>query len=116
MASSSSKVWLFRTITVLLPFVILLLLEVVLRGVGFGQSVPLFINNPQAPSYLLPKPDVVSRYFSEPSAGPDVTIETNFFLAEKPKDGLRILYKAVRRQLVSLMALARQLLACWIIG
>lgn len=90
MESSSSKVWLFRTITVLLPFIILLLLELVLRGVGFGQSIPLFINNPQAPSYLLPKPDVVSRYFSEPSAGPDVTIETNFFLAEKPKDGLRL--------------------------
>jgi tetratricopeptide (TPR) repeat protein len=39
---------------------------------------------------LLPRPDVVKRYFPEGSAAPSVTIETNFFLKDKPDDGLRI--------------------------
>ena len=80
----------FYVIAILLPFVLLAGLEGLLRLVGYGQTVPLFITNPQAPEYTLPRPDVVSRYFADPSAGPNVTIETNFFLTEKPQNGLRL--------------------------
>lgn len=90
MQASKSKLWAFRIIAILLPFLILGMLELVLRVGGFGQTSPLFIQNPQAPEYLLPKPDVVNRYFSKPEHGPNVTIETNFFLKQKPENGLRI--------------------------
>lgn len=80
----------FYIIAILLPFGLLLAAELILRVVGFGQSVPLFIDNPQAPSYRLPKPDVVNRYFSDPSRSPNVTIEPNFFLSEKPDNSVRI--------------------------
>lgn len=80
----------FYVIAILLPILFLVSLEGLLRLAGYGQSVPLFIKNPQAPEYTLPKPDVVNRYFSSPNSGPNVTIETNFFLTEKPSDGLRL--------------------------
>ncbi len=89
-AVSRQRIWLFRVIAIILPFMLLAMFEGGLRLVGYGKTVPLFIENPQAPEYMLPKPDVVSRYFANPEDGPNVTIETNFFLKDKPKNGLRI--------------------------
>ncbi|TRY32458.1 SGNH/GDSL hydrolase family protein [Aliiglaciecola sp. M165] len=83
------KVWLFRAIAVFIPFLFFILLELGLRFAGYGQSYPLFIPNPDAPDYLLPRPDIVKRYFPNASDVPSVTIEANFFRAEKPKNGLR---------------------------
>ncbi len=47
------------------------------------------LENPAHPDYLLPRPDILSRYFPDGHA-PRVTMETNFFLKEKPENGLRL--------------------------
>ncbi len=84
------RLWLFRLIAISLPVVFFVLLEAGLRLAGYGKTVPLFIANPAAPDYLLPRPDVVKRYFADEKLAPNVSIETNFFLKQKPADGIRI--------------------------
>lgn len=66
------------------------MLEFTLRLFNYGSDYSLFIQNPDAPGYLLPRPDVVKRYFPKNSNAPEVTIETNFFKKDKPENGIRI--------------------------
>lgn len=80
----------FYVITALIPLSFFVLLEIGLRLVGFGNPAPLFIENPAHPSYQLPRPDVMARYFPENAPKPSVTMEANFILKEKPKNGYRI--------------------------
>ena len=87
------KVRIYQAIALAIPFVFFILFEAGLRFFNYGQVVTLFIENPAAPQYLLPRPDVVKRYFPQGSAAPSVTIETNFFLKDKPKDGIRIIFQ-----------------------
>lgn len=89
MQSSKQKV-VFWLIALALPFLFFILLEVGLRAAGYGHSISLFMENPQAKGYMLPTPDVVKRYFHDDKQAPNVTIETNFFKKHKAKDGLRI--------------------------
>jgi lysophospholipase L1-like esterase len=84
------RVWLFRIIALAIPFLFFILLEFFLRLGGFGRDVPLFIENPANPHYFLPRPDIVKRYFAEGADIPNVTMEANFLLKEKPENGLRI--------------------------
>ncbi len=84
------RVWLFRIIALAIPFLFFILLEVFLRLGDFGRETPLFIENPANPHYILPRPDIVKRYFAEGADIPNVTMEANFLLKEKPKNGLRI--------------------------
>jgi lysophospholipase L1-like esterase len=84
------RVWLFRIIALAIPFLFFILLEVFLRLGGFGREMPLFIENPANPHYILPRPDIVKRYFAEGADIPNVTMEANFLLKEKPENGLRI--------------------------
>ena len=84
------RVWLFRIIALAIPFLFFILLEVFLRLGGFGRDMPLFIENPANPHYILPRPDIVKRYFAEGADIPNVTMEANFLLKEKPENGLRI--------------------------
>ncbi len=84
------KIWAFRLIAVLIPFIVLLLIELSLRLFDYGHDYSLFIENPDASQYLLPRPDIVKRYFPKDSEVPTVTIETNFFRKNKPEDGIRI--------------------------
>ncbi|MCU7554253.1 SGNH/GDSL hydrolase family protein [Alteromonas sp. ASW11-19] len=81
--------WLFRIIALLIPVIALLLLEGGLRLAGFGGKLALFIDNPAHDDYLLPRPDILNRYFPE-EVVPRVTMEANFFLRDKPDNGLRI--------------------------
>ncbi len=90
---TKNKVYL--VITLAIPFAFFALLEGGLRLFDYGREIPLFMDYPAkehatAPQYLLPRPDVVKRYFPEDAVAPTVTIETNFFLKHKPADGLRI--------------------------
>lgn len=80
----------FYVITAFIPLLFFVFLEIGLRLVGFGNSAPLFIENPTHPSYQLPRPDVMSRYFPENAPMPSVTMEANFILKEKPKNGYRV--------------------------
>lgn len=90
-----NKTRVYQLIALAIPFAFFAFLEGGLRFFDYGREIPLFIDYPQvensaAPQYLLPRPDVVKRYFPEGSAAPSVTIETNFFLKHKPDDALRI--------------------------
>ena len=69
---------------------LLLILEGGLRVVGIGQHQPLFIPVNNHPDYLQPNPDVIQRYFASPKLAPNVAIDTQFFLAQKSDDTLRI--------------------------
>lgn len=79
----------FFFIMLAIPVVFFLLLEGALRIAGFGGKLPLFIENPAHTDYLLPRPDILSRYFPEEHV-PRVTMEANFFLKEKPENGFRL--------------------------
>lgn len=83
------KIWLFRIIAISIPFLFFLLIEFGLRFFGYGQVYPLFIDNPLDDQYLLPRPDIVKRYFPNQSDVPSVSIEANFFRKQKPANGLR---------------------------
>jgi len=90
-----NKTRIYQLIAIAIPFLFFAALEGGLRLFDYGREMPLFMDYPAAanstaPQYLLPRPDVVKRYFPEGSAAPSVTIETNFFLKHKPDDALRI--------------------------
>ncbi|HYH79943.1 MAG TPA: tetratricopeptide repeat protein [Longimicrobium sp.] len=73
-----------------LPFLLLGMLELGLRLVGFGRSYPLFVQAP-APGYLLPNAEVARRYFR---AGTIVPIpQADFFRAEKRPGTFRIFFQ-----------------------
>lgn len=83
------KKGIFYLIAVSLPFLFFAILEGGLRIIGYGSAPALFIENPANPNYILPRPDLMSRYFRDPNNRPSVTLEANFLLKEKPADGLR---------------------------
>ena len=84
-----NHIW-FYAIMLLIPALVLFGIEILLRISGFGTHHNLFIPVPNQPAYIQPNPDVIHRYFPSPEAAPNVAIDTQFFLAEKPKDSLRI--------------------------
>lgn len=85
----NNKPW-FWIITISLPLIFFAGLEGALRLSGYGNDYPLFIDNPANSHYLLPRPDVVKRYFAENAEIPSVTMETNFLLKVKPQNGYRL--------------------------
>jgi lysophospholipase L1-like esterase len=83
----------FTLITLLLPFIILLLIEGGLVVANVGHSYPLFIdkaNKDESVKYLQPNPDVIHRYFPEPRFAPNVSPDTVYFSKQKPLDSFRI--------------------------
>lgn len=90
-APSPRRLWAFRAILVLLPFLLLGLAELGLRVGGFGHDLePLFIASPEHPDYLQANPRAVTRLFTEPSQAPNVSIETAYFAAHKPPGTFRV--------------------------
>lgn len=84
------RIWLFRAIALSIPVLFFILLEWFLLLINFGRTMPLFIENPANPHYILPRPDLVKRYFAEDETVPQVTMEANFLLKDKPQNGIRI--------------------------
>jgi len=80
----------FWMIALLLPLMFFGLMEASLRVFGYGRDLPLFISNPAQPAYMLPRPDIIQRYFSAHTKIPKVSLETNFFLKDKPQNGYRV--------------------------
>ena len=62
--ASAARLLLFRVITLLLPFVLLVLLEVLLRGIGYGQDYSLFVEAPDQPDYWVMNPHASEKYFT----------------------------------------------------
>ena len=56
---------LFKSIAILLPLLVLLLIEVGLRIAGYGYDLSLFIEDPQNKGYLVMNPHASKRYFTE---------------------------------------------------
>ena len=81
---------LFYLIACLLPFIFLLILEIGLRMVGFGQSYPLFIPSNQFEGYLQPNPNIIQRYFVSKETAPKVSPDTVYFPIAKGEDVFRI--------------------------
>ncbi len=78
----------FRVIAGLLPFVLLLLLEGLLRVVGYGQDYALFIDAPDHPGYRMMNPNVSEKYFATPE---NATLgNQELFLADKDRSTFRI--------------------------
>ncbi len=91
MPPSPGRVWAFRLILLLSPFVLLALAEGGLRLAGFGHDLePLFIPSPQQPQYLQANPRAVTRFFTEPGQAPTVSIETAYFRARKAPGTFRV--------------------------
>lgn len=88
--ASSKPRPLFWLVLALIPLLLLLLAEGVLRLVGFGVDLPLFVPHPAHPAYLTARPDAVRRFVPTGVTPPNVTIEPQYFLAEKPANGMRI--------------------------
>jgi lysophospholipase L1-like esterase len=71
------------------PLALFGLVELGLRIAGYGGDYPLFIESAESARYLEPNPDLMTRYFADGFA-PALAIETNYFLKDKPADGLRV--------------------------
>lgn len=80
----------FYIIALILPIVLLLLSEMLLRLLGAWHSYPLFIAAPQMEGYLQPNPQVIYRYFATPAQAPNVSPDTQYFLAQKPATTFRV--------------------------
>ena len=80
----------FYLVPVLLPFVVLLLLELSLRMAGVAQRPALFVPAPGLDGYLTPNPDLIQRYVPNPAFAPQVAPDSWFFPAQKAPDTLRI--------------------------
>ena len=62
---SRTRLWLFRSIAIILPFCLLLLLEGALRLFHYGYDSSLFIEQPQHSDYLIFNPAAAKRYFTD---------------------------------------------------
>lgn len=80
----------FYAIACAIPVLFFIALEGGLRLIGYGKDAALFIDNPANHHYILPHPNVMTRYFPDSAPKPNVTLEANFLLKHKPDNGVRI--------------------------
>jgi lysophospholipase L1-like esterase len=80
---------LFYAIAVLMPLLLLVLAEGILRVAGYGSSYPLFVSSPSAVGYLQPNPQLIQRYFA-PGRAPKLSMDTQLIAADKPANSFRI--------------------------
>jgi len=80
----------FLVITLLVPLLLAVAAEGVLRLTGVGALEPLFVPVKAAPGFLQPNPAAVQRFFPDPRRAPDVSIDTTWFPAAKEPGTLRI--------------------------
>ncbi len=73
-----------------LPLALLALLEGTVRLLGLVPSYPVFVEHPAAAQYLTVRPDLIRRYFPKGADIPNVTVEPQYFLKEKPTNGIRL--------------------------
>jgi hypothetical protein len=87
-ARSRRRLWAFRLIAILLPLLLLVVVELLLRWFGYGHDTRLFIRYPDDPRYWVMNKYASERYF------PDTVNETKGsiepFAVEKPANTFRI--------------------------
>lgn len=86
---SKGKRLIFSLIAVLLPFVFLILLELVLRISGYGDNMALFINHPdkEFEDYKVVNPEIGKKYFYKLEYSAPAK---DAFLKKKPEDIFRV--------------------------
>ena len=80
----------FWLILAALPVAMLAILEGTVRMLGLVPTYPVFVAHPAAPQYLTVRPDLIRRYFPQGADIPNVTVEPQYFLKEKPANGIRL--------------------------
>jgi lysophospholipase L1-like esterase len=74
-----------------IPLLLLLSAEGLLRLVGFGQTTPLVVPVKGQAGYVMPNPNLIQRFVLHPDHAPAVAPDTQYFLKQKPADTLRII-------------------------
>ncbi|HZE83951.1 MAG TPA: hypothetical protein VE035_06550, partial [Puia sp.] len=82
------RIILFKAISILLPFLILILLEAGLRIFHYGHDLNLFVEYPGDQDYLVLNPDASKKYFTDQVMAP--TGNRELFKKEKDKNTCRI--------------------------
>ena len=65
----------FYLIALLLPVLLLLVLEMLLRVSPWYQRYPLFIASESLPGYLQTNPDLIKRYFANPKQRLEISLK-----------------------------------------
>ncbi len=85
---SKSKKRVFTFISLLVPILFFVVLELVLRLANYGKEYPLFIDDTVDSNYLILNPEVSKRYF--PVEEFATKGQYDLFLKEKPEKTLRV--------------------------
>ncbi|HMI60661.1 MAG TPA: hypothetical protein VK518_07135 [Puia sp.] len=59
------RIWLFRVIALLIPFLLLVVLETALRLFHYGYNTSLFIESPENKDYWVMNPEASKKYFTD---------------------------------------------------
>lgn len=59
------RIWLFRVIALLIPFLLLVVLELALRLFHYGYNTSLFIESPESSDYWVMNPEASKKYFTD---------------------------------------------------
>ena len=81
------NVLLFKIIAIALPFLVLLIVELVLRGTGYGNDLSLFLTDQTGKYYYL-NPEIGKRYFTQEVNATNGNMD--FFRKDKKPGTLRI--------------------------
>jgi|AGTN01.3.fsa_nt_gi hypothetical protein len=84
---NKSRLLLFKMIAVSLPFVVLLLVELFLRAIGYGNDLRVFLTD-QTGEYYYMNPEIGKRYFKQEINATDGNID--FFRKDKTPETIRI--------------------------
>lgn len=90
-ATSNRKV-LFYAIALAIPLLLVMLAELLLRQTNLYQRYPLTLPVAAMPGYLQANPALINRYFASPGQAPQISPDTQYFLAEKVPGQLRIVF------------------------
>ncbi len=90
--NTASRKVLFYTIALCIPLLLLLLAELVLRQTRLYQPYPLVVPVATMPGYQQANPQLINRYFATPEQAPQVSPDTQYFLAEKAPGQRRIVF------------------------
>ena len=92
---SKKRLFLFKAISILVPFFILLLLEVLLRVFNYGFDPALFIEYPADKNYLVMNPEASKIYFTQQAMA--TTGNTEYFRKDKNFEIFKTLVKQASR-------------------
>lgn len=87
-----SRKVLFYTIALMIPLALLLLAELLLRQTSLYQRYPLVVPVATMPGYVQANPALINRYFATPEQAPQLSPDTQYFLAEKTAGQQRIVF------------------------